>query len=466
MTQLTGAQRACRQGLVRAPLVRAGLVRAGLVMGFGLTACGPGPLAEAGGNTLTVEEAAALIADHSTLPADTQVVRVVAELWVDYTLLHQVLAEDTTLTQLDLGPATRQALEQIALARLAAEEVAVDSAITDTELRERFAAEMPGARATASQILLAFPPGATGSQRDSVRRQARELRERAVSGDDFAALARQYSSDPGSGRFGGSMGTFPRGQMLPEVDQAVFSTGVGEISDPVETEVGVHILRVDGLDIPGFEAAGEAFKSRVLEARRVDAEEAYLEGLAAELALALEPDALNVARALARNPDTRLGKGALERPLATFEGGAYTVGDFEPLVRSGNPVLLQALAAGPDSAVHTLLEDLSRQAMLVRRAESLGLGATPSEADSIAAEARGLVRELAREIGVFPNSDSGGSSEDLVTLALQRVVNGEQEIIPLAGITFLLRARENWAVRSQALGATLTRARQLEGGAG
>ena len=431
-----------------------------------LAACGPGPLAEAGGESLSVESAAALIADHSTLPPDTQVVRVVAELWVDYTLLHQMLADDTTLAALDLGPATRQTLEQIALARLAAEEVTVDSMITDTELQERFLADMPGARATASQILLAFPPGATGSQRDSVRRHASDLRERAAAGEDFGALARQYSSDPGSGRFGGSMGTFPRGQMLPEVDQAVFSMGVGEVSDPVETEIGVHILRVDGLEIPGFEDVGEQFRSRILEQRRVEAEEAYLEGLTGELALTLEPDALDVARALARNPDTRLGRGALNRPLATFDGGTYTVGEFEPLVRSGNPVLLQALAAGPDSAVRTLIEDLSQQAMLVRRAEALGLGATSAEADSVALEARSLLRELAREIGVFPTPETADAEGHPVTLALQRVVAGEQEIIPLAGITFLLRERERWSIRSEALGATMARARQLEAGTG
>ncbi|MCY4506113.1 MAG: hypothetical protein OXG35_04020, partial [Acidobacteria bacterium] len=50
-----------------------------------LAACGPGALADAEGRRLTVDDAARLIAEHSTLPGDSQVVRVVAELWVDYT---------------------------------------------------------------------------------------------------------------------------------------------------------------------------------------------------------------------------------------------------------------------------------------------------------------------------------------------------------------------------------------------
>jgi parvulin-like peptidyl-prolyl isomerase len=439
---------------------------AAFALPIALGACGPGPLAEAGGETLSIDQAAALIADHSTLPPDTQVVRVVAELWVDYTLLHGALVADTSLSDLDLSLATRQALDQIALARLAAEEVRIDSTLTDTELQARFAADMPGARATASQILLAFPAGATGSQRDSIRRHAANLRQRAASGEDFASLAGQYSSDPGSGRFGGSMGTFGRGQMLKEVDDAVFSMEVGEISEPVETEVGLHILRVDALEVPGFEQAGEQFRAEILERRRLDAEEAYLTELAGDLGLTVHPQAVAIVRALASQTGARLGTGARARPLATFEGGVYTVGDLEPLVQSSSPAFLQALSAGPDSAVRKLLEDLGKQRMLVQRAESQGWGATAEEVDSVGAEARTLIRDLAREIGLFPAPDMSSGGGDAVKGALQRVVAGEQEIIPLAGITFLLRNQRDWVIRDEALEATMTRARQLEGGTG
>ncbi|MDH3225370.1 MAG: peptidylprolyl isomerase, partial [Gemmatimonadota bacterium] len=403
----------------------------------GVSGCGPAPLAEAGREALTVDEAATLIADHSSLPADTQVVRVVAELWVDYTLLHQASAADTSLAGLDVSLAIRQALDQIALKRLATEAVAVDSVISEEELRARFAADLPGARATASQILLAFPGGATGTQRDSVRRHAAALRDRAAAGEDFASLAARYSSDPGSGRFGGSMGTFERGLMLPAIDQAVFSLQVGEISQPVETEIGVHVLRVDALQIPDFDEAGATYRARVLEERRVEAEERFREQVTAEQRLNLTADAVDVARALARAPGATVGSEALRRRLATYRDGSYTVADLRPLIQSSPPALLDALANGSDETVAELLLDLASQRMLVRHASDRGLSATEAEADSVATEARAIIRDLARQIGLLsdrPDSlDSPGPAPaDPVTDALRRIVAGEQEIIPLA----------------------------------
>jgi len=160
-------------------------------------------LAEAGGSRWAVDEAARLISGHSTIAGDTQVVRAVAELWVDYTLLAARLHDDTTLASLDVDLVARPALDGIMLGRLRDEAVPVDTVVSDEELAARFAADMPGARATASQILLLFPRGATSRQRDSVRSVADGLRAQLVSGADFATLAGRHSDDPGSGARGG-----------------------------------------------------------------------------------------------------------------------------------------------------------------------------------------------------------------------------------------------------------------------
>lgn len=61
---------------------------------------------------------------------------------------------------------------------------------------------------------------------------------------DFAALARQYSQDPGSATHGGDLGFFERGAMVKPFDDAVFSMKAGEISPPVESEFGYHIIRL------------------------------------------------------------------------------------------------------------------------------------------------------------------------------------------------------------------------------
>ena len=68
--------------------------------------------------------------------------------------------------------------------------------------------------------------------------------ERARAGEDFAALAREFSDDYATKKSGGDTGLFQRGQMVPAFEAVAFALEPGEISDPVETVFGVHILKL------------------------------------------------------------------------------------------------------------------------------------------------------------------------------------------------------------------------------
>ena len=70
------------------------------------------------------------------------------------------------------------------------------------------------------------------------------LHQRILDGEDFADLALQFSNDPGSGSQGGDLGWAARGRYVPEFDEAAFSLEVGEISAPVKTSFGYHIIEV------------------------------------------------------------------------------------------------------------------------------------------------------------------------------------------------------------------------------
>jgi peptidyl-prolyl cis-trans isomerase C len=72
---------------------------------------------------------------------------------------------------------------------------------------------------------------------------ANEIKARAEKGEDFAALAKQYSDDPGSKNKGGEY-TFPRGKMVPEFEAAAFSMKTNQVSDPVETQFGYHVIKL------------------------------------------------------------------------------------------------------------------------------------------------------------------------------------------------------------------------------
>lgn len=93
-------------------------------------------------------------------------------------------------------------------------------------------------------ILLSWKPLGKPDDRAALHDQLREIREKALASEDFAALAREYSDD--STRVdGGDVGFFHRGQMVPAFEAAAFSLKPGEISDVIETPFGVHILKLE-----------------------------------------------------------------------------------------------------------------------------------------------------------------------------------------------------------------------------
>lgn len=97
------------------------------------------------------------------------------------------------------------------------------------------------------------------------REKADEIRKRLVNGEDFAKLAQENSTDTATRDDGGELGFIRKGEMVKEFEAAAFSLKVGQISDPVKTEFGYHIIKV--LEIKeAREASFEQSKDQVYEA--------------------------------------------------------------------------------------------------------------------------------------------------------------------------------------------------------
>lgn len=106
--------------------------------------------------------------------------------------------------------------------------------------REEFAVP-----ATASVISVALAKTPTAADTAAVLDRAAEIRRSVLDGEDFAELARQESSDEGTASAGGDLGVFPKGRMVAAFDSAVFSTRPGQVAEPVRTQFGVHVIRVE-----------------------------------------------------------------------------------------------------------------------------------------------------------------------------------------------------------------------------
>jgi hypothetical protein len=106
----------------------------------------------------------------------------------------------------------------------------------------------PQERVSASHILVRYKgslratPDIKRSKEDA-KKLASEIAAKAKKGQDFAALAKQYSEDPGNKDKGGALGAFTRPDMTKPFSDAAFALKPGQTSDAVETEFGFHIIK-------------------------------------------------------------------------------------------------------------------------------------------------------------------------------------------------------------------------------
>jgi peptidyl-prolyl cis-trans isomerase D len=197
----------------------------------------------------------------------------------------RVTVEDTDIQAFyDANGALFQAPEQADIEYLVLDSAALEKGIVlnEADVRAYYdqnAASLSGAEERrASHILLTWPENE--GERDAVRERARGLLAQARQNPaGFADLARQHSQDPGSGPAGGDLDYFSRGAMVKPFEDAVFALEKDAISDLVETEFGVHIIRLTDIRRPpqrSFESLRAELEKtlRQQQAQRLFAEQA------------------------------------------------------------------------------------------------------------------------------------------------------------------------------------------------
>jgi len=438
------------------------------MMALALAACeggggsaSPDVVARAAGSEFTAQEAAEILVPQQELPNQPQVVEALANLWVDYFLLAKVAAEDTTMAGLDVSPLVEQNVNQELVLRLRDKVIQVDTAISDEELQDLYQRDLPGAKIRARHILLRFPENATPAQVDSVRALAESLRDRLLAGEDFAALAREYSQDTGSAANGGDLGSFGRGEMVPPFEEAAFSLGAGEISPVVETTFGLHIIRVDERIVPPLEGSEDRFRTQLQNRRVAEAESTYVAGLMDDADLQVQESEYETVRELAGTPDMTLSSRARSRSLVEYSGGTFTVGDLQDWLLTRPASFRGQVQNATDEQLNSFLRDLARERLLIRAAHTEGIEVPATRQDSLSTAIRSSVREVARQLGLLHVQPREGQSIDqaadsAVLAVLRQIVGGEREVIPMGGVSFVLRKQFSSMVNPQGLERTVS----------
>jgi len=147
------------------------------------------------------------------------------------------------------------------LANTLAKRVTDDTHFTELDLRSYYDSNKSEfEQAKGSHILIRFK-GSTAPLKPNEKdltdaealAKAQDIRKQILAGADFATLAKAESDDVGSGAKGGDLGEFKRGQMVAAFDQAAFSLPIGEVSEPVKTQFGYHIIKVTARTSKSFE---------------------------------------------------------------------------------------------------------------------------------------------------------------------------------------------------------------------
>ena len=190
--------------------------------------------------------------------------------------------------------------------------------ISEDELLARYEANkvnfIQPERREASHILLLLPEGSDELSSAQLKAQAHAIRERLMAGEDFTALAKEYSQDPGSSGKGGSIGFFERGDMVPNFETAAFALELYDISEVVQSRFGFHIIKLTGIE-PGRTKSFEEARIEIEEELRSNqADQFYYEQLDELEIIAFEvPDTLEVAA-------NELGLEIKKTPFFTREG--------------------------------------------------------------------------------------------------------------------------------------------------
>jgi peptidyl-prolyl cis-trans isomerase D len=200
-----------------------------------------------------------------------------------YVKLAKPAAADVTVAEADIDAYYKahgdefMTPEKISLdyIELDAAKMKVDTGVDDETLKKQYEAQkshfVTNEQRLASHILVKVDKNANADAQKAALEKAKNIAEQAKSGKDFATLAKANSDDPGSKAQGGDLGWLDKGVTDPAFESALFAMKKGDISDPVKSDEGYHVIQlrdVKAEKVKPFEEVKAELSSKYLEGER------------------------------------------------------------------------------------------------------------------------------------------------------------------------------------------------------
>jgi peptidyl-prolyl cis-trans isomerase C len=238
----------------------------------------------------------------------------------------------------------------------------------------------------------------------STAEEAQNLREQIINGADFAALAEEHSMDPSTKSKGGDLGYFGWGKMVPTFQETVFAMEIGEISQPVESQFGWHIIKLEDrrtIDQRDWEEEKENLENKLTsEKSRILAEE-YVTKLKEEADIQMHPEGaqvlLNNMLAQKRNPEDFTPQ-QLDMTLVTFKSGSWNLTDFLKELQNVPP-MYQARVKDMDD-LEALVRNILTGQLLEEKARQMGLHNDREVIEKIRNEKENALLQVFKQQGV------------------------------------------------------------------
>ncbi len=403
---------------------------------------------------------------YSDRAASEEELRAATELWIDYQLLARAVATKDTLG--DPQIVERAMWGPVANARAQQWYRRVSPTFPAPPLDPKTLYES-GQIVTARQILIPVPKLVLPAQGFVIKQKLDSLRA-TLTPANFARVASRLSADSLSRNDGGQLPAWPPGRdfMIPAFEKAVLDTKPGNISAPVLTDFGAHIIYR-----PTWTEAQPRVLPAVRELSGFLAESTYFDALFAAQKVQMTPDVASVAREIARAPE-RYDDSS--RVLATIAGGDFTAGMLVRWLRAfpATEGITGQLTNAPDTLVPVVLRRIIRNELFLRQADSAGIVLTRDERSVLDGQLRAMMQAAVGTLSIaeamLPDSIRKGTNAQRLTFLVARVdrqfasiLQGTAAPVPIPSpVRALLRARySDVVVQDAALTRALDQARRV-----